>query len=161
MSLYSFLASLPAILALVGFVIYLFIGRNRQGDAVTKKIVDKIRVAAPEETKKYEGLRGRQIEQAIKADQGIRKIITEGDLKLLEQALKQQFIENLVVYGICGAIFCLGVIGFYDSDRRAIRLAAMIDQILIQDYVFEAKALVWTKGSPPEVLSFGGTIHGM
>jgi hypothetical protein len=53
------------------------------------------------------------------------------------------------------------ILGFYDSDRHAIRLAAMIDQILVQDYVFEAKALVWTKASPSELLSYGGTIHGM
>lgn len=247
-----------------------------------KRSWTKFDVAAPEETPKYEGLRGKQLEQTIKADQRIRKIITEGDLRLLEQALKQQFIENLVVYGLCGVIFCLGVIlffiqatrpqplainkiqlestdsaakgkavdlddlkvsweatgeitdlkvylenietgrhsnvlnasstdgnvifrrdaysellsdrqageknrlrvilqgpksvfksdacdlivgitilGFYDPGRRTIRLCAMIDQSLVQDYVFEAKALVWTKGSPPEVLSFGGTIHGM
>jgi|SRR5208282_1264529 len=207
---------------------------------------------------------------------------SKGDLRLLEQALKQQFIQNLVVYGLCAVIFCFGVIlfflqawrpqplgvneiraestnpiangkaidlddlkvswkasgepddlkvylenvqtgrqsnilnssstdqsivfnresyqevlnerraggrnrlrvicqgrkslfksdafdlmvgvtilGFYDPDHRAIRLSAMIDQSLVQDFVFDAKALVWTRDSPPELLSFGGVIHGM
>jgi len=81
MSPYAFLASLPAILALAGFVIYQIIGRNRHGDAITNKILDKIRQAAPEKVKKYEGLRGRQLEQAIKGDQLLGRIVTKGLLQ--------------------------------------------------------------------------------
>jgi hypothetical protein len=51
--------------------------------------------------------------------------------------------------------------GFWDEEKRAVRLAAMIDHALVQGYAFEAKAIVWTKGPSPEVLSFGGSIRGM
>jgi hypothetical protein len=51
--------------------------------------------------------------------------------------------------------------GFWDQEKGAVRLAAMIDHALVQGYAFEAKVIVWTKGTSPEVLSFGGPIRGM
>ncbi len=54
----------------------------------------------------------------------------------------------------------INIWGFYDEEKNSIRLAAMIDHSLVQGYPFEAKAMVWTKGPSPQVLTFGGTMRG-
>jgi hypothetical protein len=50
--------------------------------------------------------------------------------------------------------------GFFDEQKSAVRLAAMIDHTLVQGYAFEAKAMVWTKGPSPQVLTYGGVVRG-
>jgi hypothetical protein len=47
MTPYSFLAALPTLLALAGFVVYQLVGTNRSGDEITRRIVDKLRKNAP------------------------------------------------------------------------------------------------------------------
>jgi hypothetical protein len=47
---YQFLAALPAVLALAGFVLYQMLGATRSGDRITGRIVDKLRRDAPGET---------------------------------------------------------------------------------------------------------------
>ncbi|GFD71367.1 hypothetical protein KUL113_07870 [Tenacibaculum sp. KUL113] len=51
MSIYSFLASLPALLGILGFVIYQVTQSQGKGDAVTSKIVEKLRIDQPKSLK--------------------------------------------------------------------------------------------------------------
>jgi len=54
----------------------------------------------------------------------------------------------------------INIWGFYDEEKSSVRLAAMIDHSLVQGYQFEAKAMVWTKGPSPQILTFGGPMRG-
>lgn len=48
MTVYEFLASLPAILGILGFVVFQLIQNHGKGDPATLKIVEKLRLEIPE-----------------------------------------------------------------------------------------------------------------
>lgn len=105
MTPYKFLAALPALLALAGFVLYQLLGTNRSGDEVTRRIIGKLRQKAPAKIDKDQRLTAGQIERLLLADQELQRLIGEQDFLLLKQALRQQFITSLTVYSLA-ILFC-------------------------------------------------------
>jgi hypothetical protein len=109
----QFLSSLPALLGLTGFVVYYFLSRNRGGDRITLDIVEKLRQVAPERMPAQpEKLDPTTLAKLIESDTTLRSKVSEQDSQLLRDALRQQFITSVVVYGLCGVIFLAGI-GLY------------------------------------------------
>ena len=105
MTPYTFLAALPALLALAGFVLYQLLGTNRSGDEVTRRIVGKLRQKAPGKITSDQRLTAVQVERLVLADHELQRLIGEQDFLLLKQALRQQFIISLTVYSLA-ILFC-------------------------------------------------------
>lgn len=277
MTLNSFLASLPALLGITGFVVYQLLRSNLAGDPIIQEILKKLRQQNPDAAARYDKLKGRALENQLKHDQALQNLISQQDFVLLQQTLRHRFIISLVVYGITTLLFLVGVflfyrtvmtpkrlvlgdwtiqsvepgaggravdldelvigwkadgepedviiylenvqtsrrsiemktsshqqkitisprsysacladrnlrgrnrirvvcqtsketfkskesdllvgiqvLAFHDAEKNAVRIAAMIDQSAIQFYQFEAKAIVWTSGKPPQILEYGG-----
>lgn len=108
MSIYNFLASLPALLGILGFVIYYVIRQHGKGDPATLKIVDKLRIDVPERFKDHSNLKSKQLFELLSSDNSLRSKISDQDFSLLQQTLKQQYIATLVVYSICTVLFLFG-----------------------------------------------------
>lgn len=106
----QFLASLPALLGLTGFIVLFFLRRNRAGDQVTLDIIAKLRKEAPEHLPAHpEALGPAALTKLLQEDATLRSKISEQDFQLLRDALRQQFVTSLTVYGLCGLIFLVGV----------------------------------------------------
>ena len=112
MNLYSFLAALPALLGLAGFVLYQLLGRSQVGDEITRRIVESLRKRVPSRLKGDERLSGNQLERLLKGDQELQRLVGEQDFLLLQQALRHQFIISLTVYGLATAFCALSVVLF-------------------------------------------------
>jgi hypothetical protein len=108
----AFLSSLPAILGLTGFIVVSFLRHNSRGNATTRQILDKVRRDAPDVARSFQGLSGKQFEKVILEDQAIKRVLGKRDYEILREALRQQFILSLVVYFICAALVCFGVLMF-------------------------------------------------
>ena len=276
MTLNSFLASLPALLGITGFVVYQILKSNVAGDPIVQEILKKLRQQNPDAAARYDRLKGRALENQLKHDRLLQSVISRQDFILLQQTLKHRFIISLVVYGITTILFLVGVflfyrtvtapkrltltdwtiqsaepsaggravdldelvigwkadgepedvtiylenvqtgrrstemrtsshqqkitmpprnysacladrslrgknriravcqasketfksletdllvgiqvLAFHDAEKNAVRIAALIDQSAIQFYQFDAKAIVWTSGKPPQILEYG------
>jgi hypothetical protein len=95
---YSFLRALPALLALAGFVLYHVLAVNKSGDEISRRIVDKLRTAAPSEFTPDQRLAAKQVERILEHRQQLKELVGEQDFRLLKQALTQQFVITIVVY---------------------------------------------------------------
>ena len=106
----SFLATLPALLGLTGFVIYQLTRQNAAGDQITRDIVGKLRAQGgselPETAVQFKPA---ELAKAIAENAHLRAHVAEQDFELLRDTLRRQFITNLVVYGLCGLLFLAGV----------------------------------------------------
>jgi len=101
------------LLGLTGFVVYYFLLRNRSGNQITLDIVGKLRQVAPERMPAQpEKLDPNTLAKLIESDTTLRSKVSEQDFQLLRDALRQQFITSVVVYGLCGVIFLAGI-GLY------------------------------------------------
>jgi len=109
MSFYSFLASLPAILATLGLVTFLILRAREKGDPITARIVDRLRAEAPERFLGHDKLSAKQLSDLLRQDQQLRSTISAQDFSLIERALRQQFHISVVVYLICASLFLIGV----------------------------------------------------
>jgi hypothetical protein len=110
MSALQFLASLPAVLGLAGFVIFYFLRRNQRGDEITREIVMKLRRGAPNRLPaQAESLTPATLTRLVENDATLRSQISDQDFQLLRDALRQQFVTSLTVYGLCGFVFLVGV----------------------------------------------------
>jgi hypothetical protein len=123
MSTNAFLAALPALLAIAGFVIYQLIGHQRAAQDITKDIVGKLRTAAPTEAAKIEGLAPRQVASKLKWDHELRRLVSDQDFQLLTRVSQQEFVKALVVYGLIGLLFVTGVAAFVYVQTRPKPLA--------------------------------------
>jgi len=112
LSLYSFLAALPALLGLAGFVLYQLVGSSRSGDEVTRRIIDKVRQNAPSKIPGHQKLSGSQLERLLVGDQQLQRLVGEQDFILLRQALRQQFVVTLTVYFLSISFCALSVFLF-------------------------------------------------
>jgi hypothetical protein len=109
----KFLSSLPALLGLTGFVVYYFLVRNRGGDKITVDIVAKLRQATPERLPAHpETLDPAALASLIEGDAQLRSEVSEQEFQLLRDALRQQFITSVIVYGLCVLVFLAGI-GLY------------------------------------------------
>jgi hypothetical protein len=110
MTTLQLLSTLPALLGFTGLVIFYFFQRNRGGDQVTLNIVSKLRVQAPGRLpENAEKLDAASLSKLIEGDTNLRSRIDDQDFQLLRDALRQQFITSLVVYGASGLIFIIGI----------------------------------------------------
>ncbi len=133
MTINTFLASLPAILGLVGFVIYQLLRHNRAGDDIRKRIIDRLRVARPDTPVEYSRLTPTQLQVKLTADGELSALVSKQDFRLLQQALKQRFVESLVVYGVTGVLFLGGVAMF-------VRTVLTSNELALTDFHLESTA---------------------
>lgn len=118
MTVFGFLAALPAILGVTGFALYLLL-KDRGKDPLLERIVDKLRVETADRLVGHnEHLTSHALAKAIKGDQRLRAIIGEQDCRLLEKLLHHRFVTSLVVYVLCALLFLVGVAGFIWVSTR-------------------------------------------
>jgi hypothetical protein len=118
--MYSFLAALPAILGILGFVVSLLLRSSGKGDPETLRIVEKLRAQHPEKFVAHKKLTAKQLYGLLDQDQRLQREVGKQDFLLLGQALRQQFIKSLVVYLICALLFLIGVFLFVYQVNRPI-----------------------------------------
>ncbi|OBP16856.1 hypothetical protein A5320_05685 [Rheinheimera sp. SA_1] len=118
--MYEFLAALPAILGILGFVVYLLLRSSGKGDPETLRIVEKLRAQHPEGFATKSKLTSTQLYGLLQRNQTLQREVGNQDFVLLGQALRQQFVKSLVVYIICALLFLVGVALFvYQVNRPA------------------------------------------
>jgi hypothetical protein len=132
MGVMQFLSPLSALLGITGFVVYYFISRNRGGDRITLDIVAKLRREAPErlppQTTKLDSA---TLAKLVESDTILRSKVGEQDFQLLRDALRQQFITSVIVYGLCAFIFLTGI-GLYVSMYRSGHILCPYHQSLVR-----------------------------
>jgi hypothetical protein len=102
-------AAVPAILGLTGFIASLFLRRAKGNDQITLRIIDKIRLNAPDLlADRLEIMSPSALSKTIAVNALLRSQVGEHDFQLLRAALQNQFIISLVVYGLCGFCFIVG-----------------------------------------------------
>jgi hypothetical protein len=138
MHVYSFLAALPAVLALAGFVLYQVVGAHRSGDEITRRILDKIRRDAPA-VPLDERLNAKQVGELLESQQDLARIAGERDSELLKQALKQQFQISILVYVITIA-FCAWSAYLFVRQTQA-KKALQISNVAVTDRELQAGGL--------------------
>jgi hypothetical protein len=115
---YSFLAALPALLGLAGFVLYQVLGANRAGDDISRRVVDKLRREvknAPPDQR----MTPRRVANLLDKQARLREIVGEQDFHLLKQALTQQFVLTIVVYILTLGFCALSVYLFVRPSSAA------------------------------------------
>jgi len=124
---YHFLAALPAVLALSGFIAYQLLRRSSSGDEVTRRIVEKLRRDAPNAISPDQRLSADQVERVLTGDQNLRQLIGEQDFLLLKQTLQQQFIVSLAVYVLAAALCALSIVLFlrHENAKKQLKLSDM------------------------------------
>ncbi len=124
---YHFLAALPAVLALSGFIAYQLLRRSSSGDEVTRRIVEKLRRDAPNAIPPDQRLSADQVERVLTGDQNLRQLIGEQDFLLLKQTLQQQFIVSLAVYVLAATLCALSIVLFlrHENQKKQLKLSDM------------------------------------
>src|SRR5262249_45958176 len=100
MSTLTFLAGLPAILGLVGFVIYSLLRNQLVGGQITRDILAKVRVANPATLPPSGTLTKQQLFELLKSDAALKATVGGQDFLLLQQALRNEFIITVIVYSL-------------------------------------------------------------
>src|SRR4051794_31655058 len=98
MNTLSFLAALPALLAVAGFVIYTLVRHQSQAQTVTRAIIAKLRRNSPAEAESLAKLGPRQLAARLRDETNLRKSVNEQDFQLLTRVSQQEFVKALVVY---------------------------------------------------------------
>lgn len=106
--MYEFLAGLPAILGIVGFVVYKLLEANKQGSQLSQDIVAKLRVEQPERFRGHSQLDSESLLELLQQDSELRSKISDQDFQLLQQSLSQAHLQTIVVYVICTLLFLVG-----------------------------------------------------
>jgi hypothetical protein len=123
----SFLGSLPAVLAIVGFVIYQILKRSAAEDPIIKAIIEKLRYEEPDLVRRLADLTPVQKGKLLQFDYHLREKISARDRQLLDKALSHQFWTNIFVYALCAALLIIGLYFFLKPK------ALSIDGISIQN----------------------------
>ena len=118
MTTLSFLAVLPAALAVTGFVIYRFLGSQKESSRITSQIVEKLRADMPERSSQLANLPARQLSLELVRDHELRSMVGDKNFELLQLVLKQEHNRSLVVYGICASLFLVGMGAFIYVQTR-------------------------------------------
>ena len=109
--MYTFLAGLPAILAVLGFISYQLLRGKTPGEKNVSDVVAKLRQQIGDQPE-YQGLRPEQLERRIQSDQQLRGQINEQDYRLLRRVLRDQHQQTLVVYVVLVVLFLVGTGAF-------------------------------------------------
>ncbi len=116
MDVNGFLAGLPALLGIVGFIAYQILQHFGKSNAIVSAIVEKLRLAAPERVPDQR-LTAISVDRLLRRDDGLRRIISEQDFALLKKVLNQQFVTALVVYVLCGGLCIFGVLQYVKQQN--------------------------------------------
>jgi hypothetical protein len=115
---YKFLSTLPALLGLAGFGLYRVLGAHIAGDAVSRRIIEKLRKGVDDQAPPDPRLTPKQVERLLEQQHRLREFVGDQDFHLLRQALTQQFILTVLVYvlalGLCSLSVYLFVHGVPD-----------------------------------------------
>jgi hypothetical protein len=139
MSTLGFLAALPALLAITGFVAYRLLGTQSQAQQVTRDIVAKLRRDAPAQADSVAGLGPRQLAKRLAEEAHLRRAVNEQDYTLLARVSQYEFVKALVVYSLTGLLFAVGVAAFVYVQTRPTPLA--LSDWHIESAPAEAKGL--------------------
>ncbi|UPT69955.1 MAG: hypothetical protein M0D53_12545 [Flavobacterium sp. JAD_PAG50586_2] len=132
----TFLLSLPAILGIVGFVIYYILKKSVTEDPVVKRIIEKLKFDEPNFASRWEGLNSAQKEEILKQDNELRDKLAAQDRFILDKALTNQFRTNIFVYTLCALLLITGIYLFLKPKPL------QIDNIQIQNTDVNAQDLV-------------------
>lgn len=161
MEMYTFLSSLPALLAVLAFVVFHLL-RGRSSGRVTARIVDKLRKDVPESAQAFAGLKPAQLERRLEKDQDLRKLVDRQDFQLLRQALRQEFVQSLVVNCLAALLFTIGVGLFvYQVTRPKLLSVGSIhmesDASAAEGWAVDIDPLIvtWTSDGESEDVSVG------
>jgi hypothetical protein len=127
----NFLSSLPAILGIIGFVIYFLLKKSVTRDPIISSIIDKVRKESPEISHSLEGLDNKQKERLLKSDIKFRNALSQDELRVLDNAMHRQFKTIIFVYSLCGFLLLTGI-GLYIYQLSKPKVLG-IDNIQIQD----------------------------
>ena len=153
---YTFLSSLPALLAVVVAVVFQLL-RGRSSGRVTSRIVGKLRKDAPDRAGSYASLRPAQVERLLTSDQGLRKLVDAQDFKLLKLALRQEFVLAIFVNSLATLLFIVGIALFVWNVSRPLPL--LISAIHLESDSSDAGGLAvdldpllvtWTSSGEPK-----------
>ncbi|PSR55783.1 hypothetical protein AHMF7605_20915 [Adhaeribacter arboris] len=125
--MFNFLTTLPAILGIIGFVIYLILKKSITEDPIIKSILEKLRYNEPGFYNQLDKLSDSEKVKILKTDYRLRDKISEGDRKLLDKSLTNQYRTNLFVYSLCAILLLVGIYLF----TRPVPL--QIDNIQVQN----------------------------
>ncbi len=116
MNVTGFLAGLPALLGVVGFIAYQILQHFGKPNAIVSAIVQKLRLAAPERVPDQRLTAG-SVDRLLRRDDGLRRIISEQDFVLLKKVLNQQFVTAILVYLLCGGLCVFGVLQYVKQQN--------------------------------------------
>lgn len=157
MSAIQFLSTLPAVLGLTGFAVYYFLLRNRSGDRITLDIIGKLRQSGADRLPGSASLDPSALAKLLESDVALRSKISEQDFRLLRDALRQQFLVSLLVYGLCALMFAAGLSLYVYTGNRPVPLT--ISSIAAESADPAAESLpvdidtlrvTWTASGDPE-----------
>ena len=137
--MYAFLTALPAILGILGFVVYLILRSFGKGDPATLRIIAKLRAEYPERFTN-EKLTPKQVHDLLSKDQILRKEVGQQDFELFKQALRQQHIQSITIYGLCAVLFIVGAILFVNQMNKP--APTTVSGIELEDRTPEANGLL-------------------
>lgn len=112
----EFLSSVPAILGIVGFVAYHLLRSQPGGDTISRTIVDKLRVQSS--ARLPENIRAKDLNNWLHSDLQLRQAVSEQDFRLLQQTLRQQHRESILVYLIVCILLLVSVTLYVYSELR-------------------------------------------
>lgn len=149
----TFLLSLPAILGIVGFVIYFILKKSVTEDPVVKRIIDKLKFDEPDFANRWEGLNSAQKEEILKEDNVLRDKLAVQDRVILDKALNNQFKTNIFVYSLCALLLIVGIYLFLKPkplyvDNIQIQNTDVKSQDLIVD--LDPITVTWTSSGVDE-----------
>src|SRR4051812_16951027 len=104
MGVYRFLASLPAILGLAGFFVYLWVGQSRLGGEMLKRIVAKLRADPNIDIRQYGALTPAKLKSLVATDERVRQAVNAADRDLLRLLIILQYLLAALVLGVCAAL---------------------------------------------------------
>ena len=116
MDVSGFLAGLPAVLGIVGFIAYQILQHFGKPNAIVTAIVQKLRLAAPERVPDQR-LTASGVDRLLRRDDSLRHLISQQDFALLKKVLNQQFVTALVVYLLCGGLCVFGVVEYIKQQN--------------------------------------------
>lgn len=116
----SFLLSLPAILGVTVYVIYLFIRKSIAEDPTVSKIIDKLEFKESNFAERWTNLTPKQKTGLLKDDNEIRERISTKDRQILDKIITQHYRTNIFVYALCAILVIVGVYLFIKPKELVI-----------------------------------------
>src|SRR6516165_3566722 len=103
MDVSGFLAGLPALLGIVGFVVYQILQHFGKTNAIVSAIVQKLRLAAPERVSDQRLTAG-AVDRLLPPHESLPRPLSQQGFTPVKKGLNQQFVTALVVYVLCAAL---------------------------------------------------------